>query len=325
MTLPEKPKDGSKVPVVMFGHGLMTDRRFVLMLAGTLAQKGFAAVSFDFPFHGERTRCTEKTLVAIPNFFPEDVRKLSSSLQGDLLSFPPCGSGATCNVEGKCANASGVAEDYATIPLTDMPVAGGSALIDVEDIPHISDRMEQALIDMKAMRRALRLADWSKVTGGIALETHRVFYTGQSLGGILGAVFVATSDDVARAVLNVPGADLVGLFRESTYFAPQMDAFLEHEKLVEGSYRRERLLAVARWLMDAVDPHSLAQLLGKRAVLLQMDKGDIVIPNRVTERLQRASKLPMKTYPSPMHGDLVMPVIGDAMLGDLVDFLVAGK
>jgi hypothetical protein len=321
MTLPEAPASGTKVPVVMFGHGLMTDRRFVLMIAGALARKGFAAISFDFPFHGERTECTHSSLVAIPNFFPDDIRKLSSQLSGDMLSFPPCPSGAQCNAEGQCQARSGEIVSLAKIPLTDMPVAGGSALIDVEDLPHIKDRMTQALVDMVAVRRSLREADWSQITGGIELERDRVFYTGQSLGGILGAVFSAVTDDVERAVLNVPGADLVGLFRESFYFAPQMEAFLEREKLVEGSYERERLLDVARWLMDAVDPHSLAGTLGKRQVLLQMGQGDIVIPNRVTERLRRASALPMKTYLSPFHGDLVMPVVGDAMLEDLVSFL----
>lgn len=321
MTLPERPQAGGKVPVVMFGHGLVTDRRFVLMIAGKLAQQGFAAIAFDFPFHGLRTRCTDKTLAAIPNFFPEDVRKLTPLLKDDILSMPACGSGSTCNASGRCATHDGVVTEYATIPMTDMPVAGGSALIDVEDLPHISDRMRQALVDMSAVRRSLRLGDWAKLTGGIELERQRVYYTGQSLGGILGAVFVAVTDDVERAVLNVPGADLVGLFRESTYFKPQMDAFLEHEKLVDGSYEQARLLNVARWLMDTVDPHGVAHLLGKKQAMLQMSTGDIIIPNRVTERLQRASKLPLVSYPSPFHGDLVMPVLGDAMLDDLVAFL----
>lgn len=322
LTLPEKPKDaGARVPVVMFGHGLVTDRRFVLMIAGALAQKGFAAIAFDFPFHGLRTRCTAHTLAAIPNFFPEDVRKLSDSLSGDLLRFPACGSGSTCNRDGRCATKDGNVTDYATIPMTDMPVAGGSALIDVADLPHISDRMRQALIDMRAVRRAVARANWPSITGGLDLERHRIFYTGQSLGGILGAVFTSASDDVERAVLNVPGADLVNLFQESVYFKPQMDEFLEAEKLLEGSYERARLMNVARWLMDTVDPHTLAGTLGKKRVLLQMSKGDIIIPNRVTERLQRASKLPLESYPSPFHGDLVMPVLGDAMLDDLVTFL----
>jgi pimeloyl-ACP methyl ester carboxylesterase len=323
MTLPAKPPSGGKVPVVMFGHGLVTDRRFVLMIAGKLAEKGFAAIAFDFPFHGRRTRCTDKTLAAIPNFFPEDIRRLTPLLADDMLTMPACRAGSTCNPDGRCETRDGVITDYASIPLTDMPVAGGSALIDVTDLPHISDRMRQAVVDMSAVRRSLRAADWARVTGGIELERQRVYYAGQSLGGILGAVFVALADDVERAVLNVPGADLVGLFRESTYFKPQMDAFLAHERLVDGSYEQARLLNVARWLMDTVDPHSVAHLLGRKQAMMQMSRGDIVIPNRVTERLRRASKLPMETYPSPLHGDLVIPVLGDAMLDDLVTFLSA--
>lgn len=324
MTLPERPASGGKVPVVMFGHGLTTDRRFVLMIAGKLAQAGFAAIGFDFPFHGTRARCTAHGLVGIENPLPEGIRKLSPALKDDLLSLPVCPSGATCTPEGQCVTKEGTVTELAKIPLTDLPAAGGAALLDVDDIPHISDRLRQALVDMNTVRRSLRLADWSKITGGVELETHRVFYTGQSLGGILGTVFVSTSDDIGSAVLNVPGADLVGLFLESESFRPQMKAFLEREKLVEGSYEKARMMNIASWLIDSVDPQSLALPVGKRRVQLQMAGKDTVISNRSTERLQRASKLPMRTYPSSGHGDLVIPGIGDAMLDDLVEFLAAG-
>lgn len=322
LTLPEAPA-GKKVPVVMFGHGLMTDRRFVLTVAGKLAQKGFAAISFDFPFHGERTVCTSQSLIAIPNFLPKEIRSLDRTISGDLLSFPPCPSGSSCEA-GKCVTPGGEVKELSRIPLTDMIVAGGAALIDVDDIAHISDRMFQAVTDMGTVRRMVKLADWKGLTG-VELETDKIWYSGQSLGGILGAIFVSVSDDVEHAVLNVPGADEVDLFQQSTYFAPQMDAFFQREKLEKGSYERERLINMARWLIDAVDPQALAHLLGQKSAWMQMCKGDIIIPNFVTERLERASKLQMKTYPSPLHGDLVMPILGDDMLDDLAGFLVDGK
>lgn len=324
LTLPDRSANGAKIPVMMFGHGLMTDRRFVLTIAGALARRGFGAISFDFPFHGERTKCTQRSLVAFPNPLPPAIRKLDPSLGGDLLSFPPCPSGATCSADGRCLGANGNDVGYAMLPTTAMPVAGGSALIDVDDIPHVPNRMRQAVIDTAAMRRVLRLANWSLLLGGIELETSRVFYSGQSLGGILGAVYVAIADDVERAVLNVPGADEVDLFNQSTFFKPQMDDFFTREKLELGSFERERLMSVAHWLIDTVDPQAVAGLLKTRPVYMQMDQGDIIIPNFVTKRLQRATNLPMKTYPSPLHGDLVIPGVGDTMLDELVSYLVDG-
>lgn len=323
MTLPEKPAGGAKVPVVIFGHGLTTDRRFVLAISGKLAQKGFAAIGFDFPFHGARARCTARSLVGIENPLPEAIRKLSPGLESDVLTLPVCPSGSTCDAQGRCVTKDGQITELAKIPLTDLPAAGGAALLDVDDIPHSSDRLRQAIIDASAVRRALALADWAKLTGGIELEKHRVFYAGQSLGGILGSVFVASRDDVGGAVLNVPGADIVGLFLESQGFRPQMLEFLEREKLVDGSYAKAQRMNLSSWLIDPADPESVGVPLGKRRATIQMAGRDTVVTNRSTERLRRASGLPMTTYPTASHGDLVIPGSGDAMLDDLVAFLAA--
>jgi len=322
LTLPDATP-GTKVPVMIFGHGLMTDRRFVLTISGALAQKGIAAIAFDFLFHGERTKCTQRALAAIPNPFPQQIRNLDPRIAGNLIQLPPCPSGSSCSTDGRCLKPDNTDAGYAMIPFTGMTVAGGSALIDVDDIPHVSDRMRQSLIDMAAVRRSLRRADWAALTG-VAIDPSAVYYSGQSLGGILGAVFVALEDDVTRAVLNVPGADEVDLFNQSTFFAPQMQDYFVRQKIADGSYERERMLGVAHWLIDTVDPQSLATLLRPRPAYMQMDQGDIVIPNFVTKRLQRATNLPMKTYPSPLHGDLVVPVVGDTMLSDLVTYLVSG-
>ena len=73
MTVPENPPHPT--PVVIFGHAIVTDRRFVLTIAGALAKKGFAAVSVDFPYHGERIACVEAgSLISFPNFLPQELQ-----------------------------------------------------------------------------------------------------------------------------------------------------------------------------------------------------------------------------------------------------------
>ncbi len=320
LTLPERPKNGAKIPVVVFGHGLVTDRRFLLTIAGALAKKGFAGIAIDFPFHGDRSVCVERSLVAVPNFFPEALRKLSPALKDDLLQLAPCPSGSSCTA-GRCLDPAGNDKGLAKFPIMNLPVAGGAALLDVEDIPHINERFRQTLVDLGSLHRSIKSGSFAKVLDGAELETNRLYYTGQSLGGIIGAVYTSLHDDIDRAVLNVPGADLVDLFIDSKMFGPQMDAYFVREKLEEGSYRKERLLNVARWLIDSVDPHSVGHLLGGRSVAMQMDKGDFVIPNHATETLQRVSGLRMKTYNSGLHMDLVVPLVGDKMLDDLATYL----
>ena len=79
----------------------------------------------------------------------------------------------------------------------------------------------------------------------------------------------------------------------------------------------------ASLIFENFDPASIAHLMAEqdRNVLIQMDVGDFIIPNRTTELLQRVSQRPLRSYPSPLHGDLVAPLVGDPPLRDLGAFL----
>jgi hypothetical protein len=332
-TLPAGVPADEPVPVVIFGHGLVTDRRFVLTISGELAQRGFAAIAIDLPYHGERIACVDTTLLAVPNFFPPALQGIIGATD-PLLHVPGCASGdrATCSPTGECLGPDGLPEPFAAFPIVDVRPASGAAFLDVHDLPHIPDHFRQALVDLSAVRYSLQSADWEGVLGR-AIRTDAFLYAGQSLGGILGADFAALEPTVVRAVLNVPGANMVDLFDQSTMFGPQMDAFVEERGIVAGTYEHERLLNVARWLIDSVDPHSVAHLFreeGSGEALIQIDRinaslGDIVIPNAATDVLAEVSGLPVIEYPSALHGDLVIPLIGDAMLRDLADFLAEGQ
>lgn len=330
LTLPADVEPDEPVPVVIFGHGVVTDRRFGAMIAGELAQRGMATISIDMPFHGERVACIDASLAAIPNFFPQVVQDLTG-FDDQLIYLPPCQSGdaASCGPSGECVDANGDPEPFNNFlslagqpAVMDMKPASGAAFLDVEDIPHIPDHFRQALVDLAALKRSLLEGDWSQL--GLRFDPQRIRYAGQSLGGIIGAVYVALDPDIERAVLNVPGADLVDLFRESTFFAPQVDAFFERHQIPDGSWEQVRLLNVARWLIDSIDPHTLGPYLTHRQVLLQMARSDIVIPNRTTDTLQRVSALPRRTFLSPLHLDLVVPGLGDAPLRQLARFLEEG-
>jgi len=325
-TIPEEP-DPDK-PVVVFAHAIVTDRRFLLAISGELASRGYAAVAIDTPFHGERIVCVDASLVAIPNYLREDLRQLTG-LTDDLLFFPPCESGAlaTCAPTGECLDEHGEPEDFTSFPILDLKPVGGAAFLDIDDIPHVSDHFLQAIVELGALEHSLQTEDWSEVFG-YEVRQDRIHYAGMSLGAILGAVYVAVSPDVDRFVFNVPGANMVEMFRDSLFFAPQMDAFLAEREVEPGSFEEERLLSTARWLIDSVDPHSVAHLYAEddRHGLIQMDRlsddvGDMVIPNHTTDTLARVSGLPVAEYPSFLHGDLVIPLVGDRVLEDLVDFL----
>src|SRR5262245_9051100 len=223
LTTPKNPTPGP-MPVVIFGHGLVTERRFVLAVGDALAAKGFAAISIDFPYHGERTYCATGGPISVVN-----------PLDGSLVSLDPCSSGTTCNDHGKCVDDSGQGNALRTWGVIDMPVASGAVFLEIDHIANTKDHFQQALVDLGALDRSLHVGNWQAVLGR-PIDTSRIYYAGQSLGGIMGAVFLGTGPNMSRAVLNVPGAGLVPMFDDSTFFGAQLDAFFQRQKIDRDSF-----------------------------------------------------------------------------------------
>ncbi len=295
MTVPRGVSASRPVPVVIFGHGIMTERRFVLAIGDALASKGFAAIAIDLPYHGTRTRCIAGGPLSVV-----DPRT------GELTSLPPCQSGTTCNELGRCVDASGQGNRLSQWPVLNYPVASGAAFLEVEQIANTKDHFDQAMVDLGALERSLRQGDWREVLG-TTVDTAKIYYTGQSLGGILGATFLSGAPLIQRAVLNVPGADLVDMFDASTVFGPQVDGFFTRERIARESYEGERFLDVARWIIDAVDPQNLGPSTGSRALMLQMATLDFIIPNDYTRTLERVTGAPRRDYTAE-HAFLVIPI-----------------
>ena len=295
MTVPRNLPAGRPAPVVIFGHAIMTERRFVLALGDALAAKGFVAVTIDFPFHGSRTQCIAGGPISVV-----DPRT------GELTSLPPCQAGTTCNPQGRCVDALGQGNKLALWPVLNYPVASGAAFLEIDHIANTKDHFDQAVLDLGALERSLREGDWSAAIGR-PVDTSRIYYAGQSLGGILGATFLAGAPGARRAVLNVPGADLVDMFGDSTWFGPQVDAFFTREGVDRDSFEAERFLDVAKWMVDAVDPQNLGSATGDRELLLQMATLDFIIPNAYTKTLERVTGAPRRDYIAE-HAFLVIPV-----------------
>jgi dienelactone hydrolase len=295
MTIPESAAPGQRIPVVIFGHGLMTERRFVLAIADALAQRGFAAVSIDFPYHGTRTACVWSGPICFPDAYT-----------GEEICPDPCQAGTTCAADGRCVDSSGNGNYLQDWPIVNFPQASGAAFIEVEHIYATRDHFRQAVIDLGALKRSLESVDWVPLIG-YGFQPGEIYYAGQSLGGILGATWVSLAPDVKRAVLNVPGADTVDMFSNSPAFAGHVDLFLQNEGIVPGSSEEERFLNVARWFIDAVDPLNQAAYLRGRDAMIQMATLDFIIPNPYTLVLQDLTGLPRRDYVAE-HAFIVVPV-----------------
>ena len=308
LTIPNSADSNTPLPVVIFGHGLVCERRFVLAVADGLAKQGFAVISIDMPYHGTRSQCAWNGPICFPN---------PLSKTGDMLCPSTCQSGSTCGIDGQCRDENGSITPLATFPVVQMSQASGAAFIELDSIAGTMAHFRQAVIDLAALSRTLRRGTW-KAHIGYTLDGDKLRYLGQSLGGIIGGTYVAVDPSIKRAVLNVPGGNLVPMFQESLYFGSHIDAFLTREKIETGTEDYARFLLIARWFMDAVDPINVAPYLMKRAlpgtsgknkrsVMIQMATLDFIIPNGSTEQLASIADVPRKDYVAE-HAFLVVPV-----------------
>ena len=67
------------------------------------SSEGFASVSIDFPFHGERLECVDASLVATPNFLPPSLRNLNqdSTMADALVYYLRAGETLICRAAAK--------------------------------------------------------------------------------------------------------------------------------------------------------------------------------------------------------------------------------
>jgi hypothetical protein len=270
--------------------------------------------------HGSRTYCWSEGPLTVPNPSTGEVTPIAS----------PCSDGSTCQVDGRCLDTAGQEQPLRLWPVISMPMASGAAFIELEKIANTRDHFQQALIDLTALVRSLRLGHWETVIGA-PVDPDRIYFAGQSLGGIIGGTFVAVAPDIRDAVLNVPGADVVDLFNESPFFKGQVDAFFTREGVAADSFDGHRFLNVARWFLDSTDPASFASGLrtrpdgSSRRVMIQMATLDFIIPNNATKKLEALSGAPRRDYLAE-HAFLVVPIEPEYGRGgnELASFLGGG-
>ena len=113
-------------------------------------------------------------------------------------------------------------------------VQAAAAIQDLSKFGAITDRLQQGMLNMLLLGRAMVAADGFRshpAFAGAFDATGRLFYDGNSQGGIEGGALTAVAPDFDRAVLGVPGMNYSTLLQRSVDFAP-------FRSLLEGSYSR---------------------------------------------------------------------------------------
>jgi len=274
----------SGYPVVIYVHGITSDRTSGLALAHTLASQCIATVAIDLPLHG----------VAANNAF---VGVLNVE-KGQSIPFASVyGADAPHERHFNVAGAGGAPApmNFATPTAND---GSGAHFTNLGYLLNTRDNNRQAVMDLLNLNASLKGLDTDFVqTQGAKLNLGNVNVVGHSLGGILGTVFTtvnqaaianeaklglqANLNPVRSLVASVAGTQVAQVLVNSASFAPVINAGLAKAGVNVGTSNYEKFMYAAQSAVDSGDPVNFAQLLPslKVPVLLQQVKNDAVIPN----------------------------------------------
>jgi dienelactone hydrolase len=263
-----KPEEGW--PVVIYQHGITTNRATMLAIADSLAQEGFAVVAIDMPLHGLTGNETDGTA---------PFRQAGKERIFDL-DLVDNGTGAP-------------GPDGLVDP-------SGTHFINLASLLTSRDNLRQAVADLFVLTKALETMD----AGGNDFDTKEIYFVGHSLGGMVGSVFLALEPTVNSAVLAMPGGGIAKLLDGSVSFGPKIAAGLGAKGVIKGTADFESFLGAAQTLLDSADPiNYAAAATAERGILMFEVVGDgaenlpdQVVPNNVM------ALAPVGTVPSPLAG-----------------------
>ncbi len=313
-------------PVVIYGHGLGSNRNTLLLLGDTLAAAGYVGVAIDFPLHG--------VTPDDPLFGPFYIGNTPFAGIANERTFDV----DYVNNETGAPGPDGVVD------------ASGTHALNFQEFRASRDNVRQGIIDLSVLASSLSNFDLDGDGAG-DLQPFDVGYTGISWGGINGTGFSAIEPLVSRSHLNAPAGGLVRAGEASPVFGPRIRAGLAAVGIVPGDPLFELYLTVGQSVADAADPINWVASIGMaKPVLLQEVIGDTVLPNGVpgaplsgTEPMIRTGGLEAfsttqvdpdglrsasRFLPPASHGSYLSPETSPAataeMRGQMLSFFASG-
>lgn len=264
MTVPNaasgRTKPAAGWPLVIFQHGITRNRTDMFAVAGTLAAQGFAVIAIDLPLHG-----------------------ITDTSNPFYVGNTPL---AALGVQERTFNLD-LQDNSTGAPGPDGVIdPSGSYFINLTSLLTTRDNLREGVVDLLTLSRALG----SLQAAGTSFDAGKISFVGQSLGSIVGTMFLALDPAVPVGLLNVPGGGLARLLEASPTFGPRIRAGLAAAGLVKGTPDYEAFFVAAQTIIDSGDPINFGgngTLIPSKRLLVQEVIGggdflpDQLIPNRV--------------------------------------------
>lgn len=281
-------------PVAIFGHGFGDNKNnSPFAVASTLAHNGIATIAINAMGHG---------------FGPNGTLAV---IQGTSTTILPAGGrGVDQNGNGTFDSTEGL---FSTGAQSDLGNRDG---------------LQQTVADLMQVVRAIQGGVDADGDGLPDLNSNRIYYFGQSLGGIYGTTLLGVDPDVRVGVPNVPGGTLTDIARLSPNFRPLLALFLVSRvpslinggpsgftdniplrnqppvtNTVPGTFAVQTFIDEGNWLQQAGDPVAWAAFVRKaplpgdpaKNVIIQFARGDKTVPNPTATALVRSGDLTDRT------------------------------
>jgi hypothetical protein len=277
-------------PTVIFGHGF-TDTKdgAPVAVAGTFARNGLATIAINVVGHGGGP---DGTYTAVTSH--------------GAVTLPDGGRAVDQNGDGAFDSTEGV-----------------NAIGPENGLISNRDGLRQTTIDLMQLVKVLQGGVDVDGDGTPDLSTSRIYYSGQSFGGIYGVQLLGLDPDIRAGVPNVAGGPIIEIARLSPSFrglitlglasrvpsllngpfpiAPPLLGFNENIPLrnlppvvaTPDQVAIQQVIEDNEWAQQAANPAAYAPHL-TQPVIMQFARGDETVPNPTTSAILRAGNLALR-------------------------------
>jgi hypothetical protein len=173
------------------------------------------------------------------------------------------------------------------------------------DLAGTRDNIRQTAIDLQALVAALKACGTASC-GSLKVDTSKLMYAGQSLGGIIGSLVASSSTSFKSALLNVPGVGLIDILEHTDSLSIRcslVDGLIDAGVVIGQKFNPAngtgecttddwktqpgyiQFSGIARWILDPADGANYYKKLDTRRFLIQEVVDDQVVPNFATDTL----------------------------------------